>query len=610
MSDELLTQYQRELGFIRKQAEQFARDHPRIAERLRLGGDVADDPHVERLIQAFAFLSGRVRQKLDDDFPELTESLLGVLYPHYQAPIPSLAVAQMHLPAEQKDLPRGYRVQAQTTVETEPIEGEPCRFRTTSPVTLWPLAVQAASLSRPKTLTEVVTATLPKAVLHLSLEATGDGGSFKAMELDELRFFLHGQGQHVYQLYELIFNHTTDVVLAASPRDPDALVLDPRQCLEPGGFGRDEGVLPYGPRSFLGYRILTEFFAFPQKFLFVHLKQLARRRPAVDARLEVYLYLDRATPDLEQFVTRDTFRLGCTPVVNLYRQKADPIPLSHDGFEYHVIPDSRRPLVHEVYSIDKVTASSNSGEQAEYHAFFSVKHADDRERKTFWHANRRPAESASGGIDPGTEVHLAVVDLELKPAAADGWTLDIDTTCLNRDRPNRLSYGGDELPLQITSGAGLVKRMHSLTAFTPTLRPPQGRGALWRLISHLSLNHLSLVDGDEPAHGLREILTLYDFTRSPQVQKLIGGVKAVEAERVVGRVGGSTFCRGVEVRVTFDKAAFSSHELFLFATVLERFFALYCTMNSFTKMVARVDDGKQVRELREWQPRIGERVLL
>lgn len=604
MSDDLLKQYDRELSFIRQAAGRFAQEHPKIADRLRLGAEVAEDPHVERMIQAFAFLSARVRQKLEDEFPEITESLLGVLYPHYLVPIPSMGIVQMRPAA---DLDQSYTVPARTALETDPIDDEPVRFRTTAPATLWPIEVESATLARPP-MAVPRTDYSAKAAAHLRLvlRCVGDEATFQSLNPNSLRFFLKGQPQHANLLYELIFNHTLEVVLAASAKDPAAVRREPHQCLHPAGFARDEGMLPYGPRSFLGYRVLTEFFAFPQKFLFVDLTGLQSAIPPDAAkRLEIYFYLDRAAQDLEPYVTADTFQLGCTPVVNLYSQTADPIRLTHTDHEYRVAPDIRRPLAHEIYTVDQVIATSPDGEQVEFFPMYSVKHARGQSGQAFWHSSRRPAESDQPG-DPGTEVYLSLVDLGSKSAGEEGWTLDVRTTCLNRDLASKLRFGIDPLRLRIAEGAGPVASVHSLSQFTPTLRPAGKQGALWRLISHLSLNHLSLVDGDDQADALREILALYDYKESAQTRKVIGGVRGIQGRRVVGRVGGGTICRGVEVEVEFDEKEYSANELFLFATVIERFLGLYCTVNSFTRMVARVKRG----ELRRWPPRVGEKVLV
>jgi type VI secretion system protein ImpG len=479
-------------------------------------------------------------------------------------------------------------------------------------VTLHPIELRAASLTRPAfaapTAPPVAQAA---AVLRLVLGCRAETVSFADLAVASLRFFLKGQSQHVYRLYELLFNHTLGVALANGANDPAPVFLD-KECLRPVGFERDEGLLPYTARSFVGYQLLTEFFAFAPKFLFVDLAGLgngALRRAG--NQLEVFIYLDREAPDLEQNLSADTFRLGCTPVVNLYPQRAEPIPLTQTDYEYRVVPDARRPLAHEIYSIDRVTASARDGSEVEFRPFFSVKHAQaGRAGQAFWHAMRRPAESDSGPTDRGTELFLSLVDLEMQPAAPADWTVDVETTCLNRDLPGRLPFGGDQPRLQLSEVGALVGRIDCLTPPTPTLRPALQHGALWRLISHLSLNHLSLVGDSDQADALREILKLYDFTDSAQTRQLIDGVLEVRSRRITGRPRGQSaeaFCRGVEVTVRFDEAKFSGSGLFLFASVLERFLGLYCSMNSFTKLIATVK-GRE-GELRRWPPRMGEQIL-
>jgi type VI secretion system protein ImpG len=613
MSEALLPYYNRELSYIRRLGAQFAESHPKIAGRLRLGPDSSEDPHVERLIEAFAFLTARVRHKLEDDFPELTEALLGVLYPHYLAPLPSMSIVQFELDPQQTELTTGYTIPRYSPLETEPIQGEPCRFRTCYPVTLWPIELQLASLSQPPFEAPVTEVSAQAAsVLRLALNCRGKAMTFRTLTPSMFRFFLKGQAQHADLLYELLLNHTLQVVLANGPDDPAPVVLEP-DCLRPVGFAADEALLPYTARSFPGYRLLTESFAYRLKFLFCDLVDLgAQALRRIDRRLEIYLFLNRAAPDLEQNLSAETFRLGCTPIVNLYQHRAEPIALTHGEYEYRVVPDARRPLAHEVYAIERVAACGPDGTEVEYRPFFSLQHAaDDAEDPVYWNASRRAAEEGAGTIDRGTEVYLSLVDLNRSPAATAGWTVDVETTCLSRDLPQRLPFGGDQPRLQLTEGGGPVGRVTCLTAPTRTLRPALRQGSLWRLISHLTLGHLSLVEHDDKALALREILKLYDFVDSAEVRKMIDGVDGIRSRHVVGRVGGNQgvgFCRGVEITLQLDEDKFAGSGMFLFASVLERFFALYCSVNSFTKLIATVKG--RPGELHRWPPRAGEKVLI
>jgi type VI secretion system protein ImpG len=623
MSDDLLPYYNRELSYLRRLGAEFAEAHPKIASRLRLARDTTEDPHVSRLIEAFAYLSARIRHKLDDDFPEITDAILGVLYPHYQAPIPSAALVQFALDRSEGELTTGYEIPKGSMVETESIDGEPCRFRTCYPVTLWPIEVVRAEMAgRPFVAPATRFSAQSAAVVHIHLRTLSPTLTFDQLDLRSLRFYLNGQDQHVLPLYELIFNNVTHVALAARAKDPQPVVLEPA-CLAPVGFERDQGLLPYSPRSFLGYRLLTEYFVFPQKYLFFDLTAIEPARlKDCGNNLEIFLYLDRTMADLERNVSADTLRLGCAPLINLFPKRAEPIKLTQTQYEYHIVPDARRRMATEVYSIDHVEATSPDDRKVEFLPFYSLRHgADQREQKTFWYATRKPGGRFKGQADTGTDVYLSLVDLDLDPSAPADWIIDVETTCLNRDLPGRLFK-----PRLTLSDGGPIAKIECLAGPTPTRRPPLKKGALWRVLSHLLLNHLSIADlvphgrpeaeapdGTNPtsADALREILRLYDFSDSEKIRTEIESIFSVRSRRVVGRTGGDVsggFCRGVEVTIQFDESKFPDHGVYLFASVIERFLGLYGSINSFSKLVAlsRQRDGA----LRRWPPRAGEKALL
>lgn len=603
MTDELLPYYNRELTYIRKLAAEFADSHPKIAGRLRLSGDVVEDPHVSRLIEGFAYLNARIRQKLDDDFPELTDAFLNVLYPHYLAPIPAMAILQFRpLP----DLADRHEIPAHTRIETDPIDGEPCRFQTCYPAELWPLEVTDAGFtSHTRGAPTTPRGREATSILRIKLRTTGKGVGLPQLGPDSLRFFLNGQPQQVYPLYELLFNH---VIQVAAVGADGGLTLLEADAIRPVGFEPDDGMLPYPPQSALGYRLLTEFFAFPEKFLFFDLTGLADAALAADDELDLVFYMNRTSPELDHSVGAETFALGCTPMVNLFRQPAEPIPLTHTEAEYRVVPDARREAATEVFSIDEVTAVAPNGEKAEYRPFYGVGKGVHRDwDQTMWSATRRP----SGPDDPGTDMYLALVDLGFTPAAPANWVAHVETTCLNRDLPSRLPYGGGQPHLQISEGTAPVSGLRCLTAPTRTLRPPLKHGSRWRLISHLSLNHLSIANDDAGAGALREILHLYNFNESADTRSMIDGVLNIRSRRVTGRVmsgGHSGLAGGIEITVEFDEQRFTGNSLYLFASVLERFMALYSSINSFTRFVATVKGRDGV--LRKWPARAGERVIL
>ncbi|MEX2138948.1 MAG: type VI secretion system baseplate subunit TssF [Pirellulales bacterium] len=618
MGDELLPYYNRELAYIRTSGGEFAKKYPKIAGRLRLTQSGSQDPHVERVLEGFAYLCARIRHKLDDDFPEITDAMLGVLYPHYQAPIPSMGVVQFHLDRTQAELTAGYQVPRGTPLETEPVDGEHCHYKTCYDTTLWPFHVETAGLyGRPYEAPATRSSAQAPAVVHLRLATFSEAVAFGRFGCTSLRFFLRaGEAQNVYQLYELLFNNTLEIALAGSPRDNKPLVL-PKTALQAVGFARNEAVLPFSQRSFAGYRLLSEFFSFPEKFLFVELTGIdPRYLQHVGNRLEIYFYLNRTSPDLERQVTNDTFRLGCTPMVNLFHMRADPFVLSQTQTEYRIIPDARRPAAVEIYSIDKVFATSPGGDQVEFAPFYSFKHAvDHAEQNTFWYASRRPNLAdvdERGEADASTEMYLSLVDLNFTPTIPAEWTIDLEITAINRDLPRRLPFGGGRPELELPGGKGPISQALCVTHPTPTHRPPLKARALWRIISHLTLNHLSLTDDEEGTDALREILKLYDTRDTPETRAMLEGIAGVKSRRVVGRISGQHggFCRGIEIGLLLDEEKFLGSGAFLFASALDRFLGLYTSINSFSKLVVTTRQREAQGEIWRWPLRTGEQVLL
>ena len=604
MAEELLPYYERELSFIRQMAGEFADKYPKIASRLQLEADKSEDPHVERLIQAFAFLAARIHHKIDDEYPEITESLLNVLYPHYLAPVPAMSVVQFVLDPDQGKLTNGYRIDRGATLYSQPVNGSPCRFRTCYPVTLWPIEITSASLDSLGGLASVPRTAV--SVVKLSLHCQG-GAKFSELALDRLRFYLHGESPLVHAIYEALCNNSCQVQLRDPQKKDTAPILLSKRCMQPAGFGPDEGLLPYGPRSFLGYRLLQEYFSFPEKFLFLDLVELDRvTRIGAGDRLDILIFLDR-TPKIEQSVARDTFRLGCAPVVNLFEQIAEPIRLNHAQTEYRVIPDVRRQSATEVYCVDSAVSVSPDREEAqEFQPFYSVKHgAGDGQQKAFWYTTRKPSARKN---DVGTEVYISLVDLNFRPVLPAIDTLTLHTTCSNRDLPGKLPFGGEQGSFDL-EGAAPLSRIRCLKKPTETLRAPLRRSMQWRIISHLSLNYLSLCEGGREA--LQEILKLYDVADSSATRQQIAGITKMTSRQAIGRPASmpwNGFCRGLEVMLEFDEAKFVGSGVFLFASVLEKFLGLYTSLNSFTQLIATSQQREQ--PLKRWPPRAGEQVLL
>ena len=438
--------------------------------------------------------------------------------------------------------------------------------------------------------------------------------TFPSLKVDKLRFYLDGESGLVNILYELLFSRLNRIVIrdltAGSRLSPVTL---PASALSPAGFGEQEGMVPYSAASFAGHRLLMEYFAFPEKFFFIDLAGLACIEEAgfKDA-IEIIFLISEVEGEgrmqrLELELSKKTFRLGCTPVVNLFPQTAEPIQLTQRKYEYPLVPDVRRPYSMEVFSIDEVSAINSSNQKiTSYEPFYSLRHSARKEdRPCFWLGRRRPSTRPN---DDGTEMSLSLVDLSMNNVDPDATVLSVRTTCTNRDLPSRLPFGNQDSDFEM-EGAVSMRRIVALRKPTSTVRPALGKGALWRLISHLSLNYLSLVD--EGKNALQEILRLYDVGRTAYSQNVIQSIHHIHSKPHFTRLiseQGISFARGVRIEMEIDEDQFAGGGAFLFASVLERFFGLSASLNSFTQLSVTTPQRKE--GLYEWQPRSGRKMLI
>ena len=625
MSDELLPYFDRELKQLTALGDEFAARHPQVAGRLRL--TAGGDPHVERLVQAVAFLNARIRHKLDDGFPELTEAILGVLYPHYLRPIPSMGIVQMELDASQHELLAGYKVPRGTPLDTEPdsMFGETCHYRTAYDTTLWPLRVeQARLLRRPFEAPKSPMESRAAAVLHARLRSFSPATKITQLQAPCLRFHLdRGNNVGVYKLLEMLKIDLLEVCLAADPSARQFVTLPP-SCLTLVGFEPDESLLPEDPRTFRGYRLLSEYFAFPAKHLFLDLQlndALQQLSGSASDSLDLFFFLKKSDADLERDLSADTLRLGCTPIVNLFSQKADSFEVQHTETEYNVVPDARRGLACEIYSVDEVEGLvTSSREVVPFRPFFTVQHQlGEAAPPAYWHAAARKG-PGSDPSDPQRfrrEIYLTLVDLGFRPSQQTDLTLRVQTTCFSGDAPSHLptgrGIGGVPRPLcNFPEGSGPVKSAVCLAPPTRTLRPDFADRSLWRLVSHLSLNHLSLESGEDSAAALREILQLYNFRQAADTQALIDSIVDVRSEKVVRRIGwrAGGFGRGLKVKVTIDESRLAGLGGYLLACVLDRFLGMYVSLNSFTELVVQSKQRLGQEEPWQWPMRSGEKRLV
>ncbi|WP_372874305.1 type VI secretion system baseplate subunit TssF [Pseudomonas sp.] len=590
--------YQSELTALRQLGKRFAERSPALAPFL---GQSGRDPDVERLLEGFAFLTGRLRQKLDDELPELTHSLMHLLWPNYMRPLPAFSMLQfdpLQRPGPALPVPRN------TPVEAKPIQGVTCRFRTCYATEVLPLALNGLDYSVKG----------DGALLSLRLAMSADG-HLGDLDLKQLRLHLAGERYISQLLYLSLLNHLGGIQLvlldgAGKPLvdafdQPVAALKLPGSNMQPVGFAEDEALIPYPLNTFRGYRYLQEYFAFQDKFLFVDLKGLdaLKRLPAdllkqargIELRFDIHKAGgQRIRPTL------DNVRLYCTPVVNLFTHDAIPIRLDGKQDQYLLLPSEFDSQHCGVFSVDRVTGWKPGGkgyeeyvpfESFEHDASFDVPHA-----RPHYSVRQQPSM-----LGDGLETYLSFGLRNLDQHE----TLSIELTCTNQNLPRQLGLGDICLPSEDTPE---FLSFRNISAVTPSYAPPLHRDFLWKLISNMSLNYLSLAN----VEALKVILETYDLPRyydqhAEKVSKrLLNGLKKIGHQHV-DRLHRGLPVRGVRTELTINPEGYVGEgDLFLFASVLNEFFALYASLNSYHELRVQSTQG----EVYQWTPRMGQQPLL
>ncbi|HEX4166328.1 MAG TPA: type VI secretion system baseplate subunit TssF [Bryobacteraceae bacterium] len=610
MRSDLLPYYENELSALRRLGGEFADKYPKIASRLQLEPNKCEDPHVERLLEGFAFLAARIQLRLDDEFPLITESLLEVLYPDFLRPIPSTSIAEFQMDAESGSVTTPITVKRGAKLYSRPVNGVPCKFRTSYDLNLLPLSISKAEWVTADRVPSGMRQADCAGAIRIDLRGP-HGVPISSLDVDQLRFFLDGEAALTHALYEMLHCN----LLRVGVRAKTVATLH-ASSVTPVGFEEDEAMLAYSQRSFTGYRLLQEYFAFPDKFLFFDVKgcRNAWLAAGADQSAEIYfLFPHSALRDrqqrLEAGVSARTFRLNCTPVINLFEQTCEPILLDQRTPEYALTPDIRRPQAVEIYSIEQVAIASPGSRELIHCEPFYAPHiqaaTSGGSPERYFVSYRRPSNQPQ---DAGMDVVISLVDSSRKPCEPSNDTLNIRTICTNRDLPSRLPFGNAQGDFEL-EGNVPVSRIVALRKPTPSLRPLGGPGSLWNLVSLLSLNHLSLVEQGKPA--LQTLLQLCDYTPATHRHRFLEGIAGIRSEPHFAGLPsehGITFARGTRVELQLDEEKFVGRGVYLFSAVLERFFALYCSLNSFSQLTATVLQRGEV--LRQWNPRAGQRLLM
>ena len=623
MDPRLLRYYNQELRYLREMGGEFAREFPKIAGRLGMEGLEVSDPYVERLMEGCAFLAARVQLKQDSEFPNLSQRLLDMVCPNLGAPLPSMLVAQF-TPAADPNLVAGFKVaRGSALMGPETVLGPTrCEFRTAQEVTLTPLKVAAVEYFLSAADLPLSTLPLPerpRSGVRIRFELP-QGMTFKQIRLDSLRFFMGGLQDVSLRLHELVMSNCVGLLAGAPGRAGEGQrQFLPADSVQPVGYDDADAMLPVTLRGLAGTRLMQEYFAFPQRFMFIDVSGLAPAfAQCAGTSFEIVLLFNRYVASLEGGGEPANFALHCVPAVNLFERRAERIDVDDSATSFHILPERTASSDFEVFDVLSVSGYNNDSEELEFLPLFAVPQADPAGAKGFYSCLREPrlASDRMKRDGPrsayvGTEVFVSLVDLRHAPYRESVRQLAARVRCTNRDLPSFMPVGQSHGELTLINRAP-ADAIHVVAGPSRPQSAMREGGLAWRLLSLLSLNYLSLLDED-PQRGalaLRELLGLFAQAADSGLKRQIEGVRSVAVKPVVRRhpiPGPIAFGRGLEIRVTVDDMSFEGGSAVLLGSVLHRYFGRHVSMNSFAQtVVASLARG----DIKTWAPRSGARAVL
>ncbi len=604
--DRFLNYYNNEMRYLRNAGAIFAKQHPKIARRLELGSKESPDPHTERLLESFAFLSARLSQEIDERFPQIASALLDVTYPHLINPIPAMTIAQFQVDPTKGKLTTGYSFAKGSQLFTYAEQGVTCRFQTAYPVTLWPIKIKKTDIVSRSHYNAESGPGKHEWFLRLKLESMGDL-DFSELDINSLQFHIRGERVLSLAIYESLFAQTSaSVFVSTDGKTAHAL---PKDSLQPVGFERDEVTLPLSEHTTHAYQLLQEYFHFPEKFLFFKVNHLNKMKEKVSLEansIELLISLKSVHDLLQKNLSSDNFLLGCTPIVNLFLKTTEPQRLTKRKVSYRLVPDQRREKTTEIYSVLKVSAAVEGGEEPQtFSPYFSFDHEKISTKDAiYWVAKRTSADLRDV---PGTDIHLSFVDLEFNPSLPPHHIIYAQTLCTNRFLAEQVPTGAE---LQIEEAAP-ISRIVCLDKPVPQVYSPSDGETLWRLISQLSVNHLSLTGGAESLKVLKESLKLYAGPLHSDRHYEIENIEKLQAKKITRRFGVEAwrgFVNGLQVSLEINTPRGGGDASFLLASVLRHYFALNVSINSFIEL--SMFKTNHIDEYMRWHPLPGEKILL
>jgi type VI secretion system protein ImpG len=610
--EELLPYYERELSYLRRYSEDFSQRYPKIAGRLMPQGERGDDPHVEQIVDAVALLDARIGKKLEDDYPQCIEAVFDVLYPHYLRPFPACTIAQFSVASGTRE-PYRRTLARGTELVSRAINGVQCRFKTAYDVTLVPLTISEARY-RPTAAAPLALPVNAAGIVSITFRSTAPDEGLHKLDLRSVRMHLSGESSLVAVLADGLFIHALASYVEA---DGDGRWQGLRTVpIAQAGFGEDDALLDYPMTSHPAHRLLSEYFAFQEKFDFADV-DLGAMFDVTGACQSVTLHVvmkegygNPHAARLLEPLSAAHFKLFATPVINLFRQRGEPVRVTHRAVAYPVVADASHASAYDIYSIDsvlRVRQTQAREEIVEFRRFFSQHFGDEQLVGHYWFARR---DEAVASMSPGYETEISVIETDFDAAASQTDTLSLTLTCTNRDLPARLAIGlqGGDLFMQDSVDGRAAVSTAMLRRPTQPLRFERRDELALRLNSHLALDHFSLAKTRVGA--LRAVLVLYDLRRSAVSSRHIEGIVDVESHDAVLELPGNPFMtlvEGIEMRLTIDENHFIGASIATFVGAINTFLGYCVRLNSFVQLV--VVSKRTGEEIVRCKPRSSDLVL-
>ncbi len=606
MKDELIRHYNEELSYLRKSGSEFANANPNIANQLKLSEHNVEDPMVNRLIQSFAFLTARIHHKLDDEHADISTALLSLLYPHFLLPCPSMTIVKL---SGQEGLQSRHTIPINTALLTTTHDEKKCHFKTCYPVDLLPIRVASIQYKSTPPSSHNKHTNPAKSYLSIQLNSNDANVNFKTVFSKPLRLYINMDLNHARVLYRLLTQSFCQIQIANSAQENELFDIEGAH-INPVGFNHKETLLPRPEQSHACYQILTEYFVYPEKFMFFDVVLPdSKILNNINDSLIINFYFSDYNRALEHLIDPSSLQTSCTPVINLYEIDGDPISINHHTSEYRVVKDRHESTDNtEIYSINHVAQSRNIKTKISLQPLFSLQHEQAQHPIIYWQVGRKVSWKAAHTDINGYEHYLRFISADNNETLLeDSWLASPQLTCFDRDLPSQLPYSSFEPSWNLWNHADdNIASIQSLKPMSVVIRPTIHSKTSWQLTSLLSLNYLSIASDSTSCHALKELLQLHNHTKSSDNECLIHSIERVSTKTITRRHPQDKrlgFCRGIEITLRINEQQATLNDFYPFACVLNEFFTLYCTINSFTELVVT---NLNAGELARWAPRIGQ----